>query len=49
MQGVEYGPLPVLLFGGTAVIAAISMLFSPETFGKQLPDTFDEANKNFEK
>lgn len=49
LQGAQYGPLAVLLFGGTAVVAAISVLFSPETYKKKLPDTLDEANQNFGK
>lgn len=49
LQGADYGPLPPLLFGGSAVIAAISIFFSPEMIKTKLPNTFDGANKNFEK
>lgn len=35
--------LPFLLFGGSAIIAGVLVLFGPETFGKKLPDTMEEA------
>lgn len=42
-QGLQYASLPPLLFSGAAILAAVSILFSPETFRKKLPDTIDEA------
>lgn len=40
-QHFEY--LPYLLFGCSSILAGISALFCPETFGKKLPDTIEEA------
>lgn len=31
------------MFGGSAIIAAVLVVFNPETFGKKLPDTIEEA------
>lgn len=43
LQESEYGSVSTLLFAATAIIAAITVLFSPETFSKKLPDTIKEA------
>lgn len=40
-QHFEY--LPYILFGGSSIVAGLSALFCPETFGKKLPDTIEEA------
>lgn len=42
-QGSQYASLPPILFSGAAILAAISVLFSPETFQKKLPDTNGDA------
>lgn len=42
-KGADFGSLSVVLFSGSAIIAAISMLFNPETYSKKLPDTIKEA------
>lgn len=31
------------MFGGTAILAAILVVFNPETYLKKLPDTIEEA------
>ncbi|XP_031629049.1 organic cation transporter-like protein isoform X1 [Contarinia nasturtii] len=38
-----YPKLPALLFGGTALFGAFFAVFLPETYGKKLPDTIQEA------
>lgn len=43
LQESEYGSVSTLLFAATAIIAATTVLFSPETFSKKLPDTIEEA------
>lgn len=35
--------LPVILFGGTSVLSGSMVLFLPETFNTNLPDTIAEA------
>lgn len=37
------GVSPAFLFAGSAFIAAICFLFGPETYGKRMPDTIEEA------
>lgn len=44
-QGSQYKLLPEILFGGTSLVAAILVLFSPETHSKKLPDTIEEAEE----
>ncbi|KAJ8969983.1 hypothetical protein NQ317_007030, partial [Molorchus minor] len=41
--GLHYAPLPMLLFGGTAILAGLLALRLPETFGIKLPETVEEA------
>ncbi|XP_037026625.1 organic cation transporter-like protein isoform X1 [Bradysia coprophila] len=43
--GSQYGSLPALLFGASAIIAAIMVIFNPETYSKKLPDTIKEAKQ----
>ena len=38
-----WAPLPLLIFGGSALLAGITTLFLPETVGKHLPETLEEA------
>lgn len=35
--------VPAFMFGGAALSVAISLLFSPETFLKKLPENIEEA------
>lgn len=42
-QGTQYSSLSTLLFGGSALIAAVLALFSSETYLKQLPNTIEDA------
>lgn len=35
--------LPNMLFGAAGILTGILILFNPETLGKKLPDTIDEA------
>ena len=37
--------LPLLIFGVFAFIAGVLSIFLPETLGKKLPDTFEEAEE----
>ncbi len=37
--------LPVAIFGATALVAGLLALFLPETFGRKLPDTLQEADQ----
>ncbi|KAH8405588.1 hypothetical protein KR215_003390 [Drosophila sulfurigaster] len=39
LLGTYYEPLPMLLFGGTSMLAGLLSLLLPETFHKKLPDT----------
>lgn len=43
LKGAQYETLPSILFGCSAIVAAILILFCPETYSKKLPDTVDEA------
>ncbi|KAM8711158.1 hypothetical protein ACLKA7_000313 [Drosophila subpalustris] len=43
LLGSYYEPLPLLLFGGVSLVAAILSLLLPETFHRKLPDTVAEA------
>lgn len=43
--GVYFKYLPYILLGSLAVVSAIATLFLPETFGKPLPETFDQMGK----
>lgn len=36
--------LPNMLFGAAGILAGLLILFNPETLGKKLPDTLEEAN-----
>ena len=38
-------PFPPLVFGSTALLASVLALVLPETYGKQLPYTIEEAEK----
>ena len=38
-----WGPLPLILFGGLSVLAGGLALFLPETSGKPLPQTIEDA------
>lgn len=42
-QVAYHHALPALLFGCSGILAAILVLFNPETFGKKLPDSIEEA------
>lgn len=42
-QATQFDSLPVFLFGGSAILAAVLVFFLPETYQKKLPDTVDEA------
>jgi OCT family organic cation transporter-like MFS transporter 4/5 len=43
MLSIYAKPLPMLLFGGVAVLAGVLALKLPETLGNKLPETVDEA------
>lgn len=43
--GVYFKYLPYILLGSLAVVSAIATLFLPETFGKPLPETFEQMGK----
>ncbi|XP_036975942.1 solute carrier family 22 member 5-like isoform X1 [Acanthopagrus latus] len=43
--GVFFKYLPYILLGSLAVVSAIATLFLPETFGKPLPETFEQMGK----
>ncbi|XP_062127391.1 organic cation transporter protein [Drosophila sulfurigaster albostrigata] len=43
LLGTYYEPLPMLLFGGTSMLAGLLSLLLPETFHKKLPDTVTDA------
>ncbi|XP_060656408.1 organic cation transporter protein [Drosophila nasuta] len=43
LLGTYYEPLPMLLFGGTSMLAGLLSLLLPETFHKKLPDTVADA------
>lgn len=43
IQTTIYYALPTILFGGISIIGAILVLFSPETYEKELPETLAEA------
>ncbi|CAH0558293.1 unnamed protein product [Brassicogethes aeneus] len=43
LLGTYFAPLPMLLFGGTALTAGILALKLPETLGSKLPETVREA------
>ncbi|KAJ8026960.1 Solute carrier family 22 member 6-A [Holothuria leucospilota] len=36
-------PLPLLIFGSSAIIGGLLVLFLPETRGKDLPETIEEG------
>ena len=36
-------PLPSIIFGGVALVTGALSFFLPETLGKEMPDTFEEA------
>eukprot|EP00057_Strongylocentrotus_purpuratus_P021880 XP_011676354.1 PREDICTED: organic cation transporter protein [Strongylocentrotus purpuratus] len=40
-----WAPLPLVIYGSMAVIAALSALALPETRGKKLPETLEEGEK----
>lgn len=42
-QVYVYGPLPLLVFGGLALVAGLLNLVMPETLKTELPDTIEEA------
>ena len=46
LQSTVFKPLPLLIFGSLALIAAIAVLFLPETYGFELPQTIEES-ENF--
>ena len=39
----SYRPLPLMIFGSTALLASLLTLVLPETYHKPLPDTVEEA------
>ncbi|KAJ8941286.1 hypothetical protein NQ314_010436 [Rhamnusium bicolor] len=43
LLGLYYTPLPMLLFGGVAILAGLLAIKLPETFGIKLPETVEEA------
>ncbi|XP_018566487.1 organic cation transporter protein isoform X2 [Anoplophora glabripennis] len=45
LLGLHYAPLPMLLFGGVAILAGLLALYLPETFGIKLPETAEEAEQ----
>ncbi|KAJ8936299.1 hypothetical protein NQ318_001492 [Aromia moschata] len=45
LLGLYYTPLPMILFGGVAILAGLLALKLPETFGIKLPETVEEAEK----
>ena len=42
-QAHIWGPLPFLLFGGTALTSGLLSLYFPETLNTKLPETIEEA------
>lgn len=40
---VYWSGIPSILFGGMSTIAAVLILTQPETLGRKIPDTFEEA------
>ncbi|KAJ8912268.1 hypothetical protein NQ315_008859 [Exocentrus adspersus] len=45
LLGLHYSALPMLLFGGIAILAGLLALNLPETFGIKLPETAEEAEQ----
>lgn len=45
LQGAHAGSLPAILFAGSTAFAAFVLLINPETLGKKLPDTIQEAEQ----
>ncbi|CAG9766667.1 unnamed protein product [Ceutorhynchus assimilis] len=45
LLGVYWKPLPMVMFGGLAIIAGLLAFKLPETYGKKLPETVLEAKK----
>lgn len=43
LQASIWEPLPLVLFGGTAISSGFLILHFPETLNTKLPDTVDEA------
>ena len=36
-------PLPSIIFGGVALVSGVLSFLLPETLGREMPDTFEEA------
>ena len=45
MEGDFGTALPLIIFGGLSVIAGVLSLFLPETKGKILPETIEDAEQ----
>ena len=45
IQGDIAKAVPLIIFGGAAMIAAVLSSFLPETLNRKLPDTVDEAER----
>jgi hypothetical protein len=43
LQAEIWGPLPYLLLGILGVVPGVLVLFLPETLGRPLPDTIEQA------
>ena len=43
MEGRFSGAVPLVVFGGLTILAALSTLFLPETLHHTLPDTLEDA------
>jgi len=43
--GAYWKPLPLLLFGGSSILAGGLALFIPETLGRRLPETLEDGER----
>lgn len=43
-EAATFKDLPVVLFGGFALLSGLLIFFLPETRGTKLPDTMEEAS-----